>query len=290
MEEIQMDFPTSAQFFFLSPHGKIHYRQLEGDSESTIVILPGFTMPSALYWGLAQSLHADGHSVIVVDYWGRGFSEARNDKNYSLDSHIWLVFSLLRHLQIQRSSFIGVSYGAAVLAGVAARHPEIVDKLVFISPLHFTNETPTALQKVVLGTPSLGPIILRMTALKMVPQQISKQFSNPKENKELVQAVSRICMQEYHQSWAKVDAISKAIAAFEVADVEQAFAGVANVNKRMLVLIGENDALVNLGECKAWWARWIQNANLQVIEGAGHLLFIEKSKEVAAGLRTFFSQ
>ena len=285
-----MDFPTTAQFFFLSPHGKIHYRQLESEGGSSIVILPGFTMPSAIYWELAQALHEDGHSVIVVDYWGRGFSEMRNDKNYSLDSHISLVFSLLRHLHIERSSFIGVSYGAAVLAGLSSRHPEIVDKLAFISPLHFTNESPTALQKFVLGTPSLGPMILRMTALKMVPQQITRQFAEPDMNKELVHAVSRVCMQEYRGSWAKVDVISKAIAAFEVGDIEQAFAGVANVNKRMLVLIGERDALINIGECKAWWARWIQNANLQVIEGAGHLLFLEKSKEVAADLKTFFGQ
>ena len=108
-----MDFPTTAQFFFLSTHGKIHYRQLESEGGSSIVILPGFTMPSAIYWELAQALHEDGHSVIVVDYWGRGFSEMRNDKNYSLDSHISLVFSLFGEFSCVSGAPAAVSGGVS---------------------------------------------------------------------------------------------------------------------------------------------------------------------------------
>ena len=256
-----------------------------------IVILPGFTMPSSLYWSLASSLHDDGYSVIIVDYWGRGFSDPRNDRNYSLESHVWLVYSLMKHLQIEKSSFIGCSYGAAVLAALSVKHPEMIEKMVFISPLHFTNEAPNALQKFLLGTGKLGPMILAMTAPRMVPQQIARQFVDAKEeNKDLVQAVSQLCLDQYRGVRANTDVISKAIAAFDMADIDQAFAGLANVNKRTLVMIGEKDVLINLSECKAWWSRWIQNANLQVIENAGHLLFIEKEKEVEENLKNFFVQ
>jgi pimeloyl-ACP methyl ester carboxylesterase len=284
-----MAFPAEPGSFYASPSGKIHYRLLALDGAPHICVLPGFTMPSSLYVPIAQFLHSEGYSVSILDYCGRGFSDPRTDNDYSLDGHISLIPLFLNHLQIPRSSFIGFSYGAAVLAGFSAKHPGLVLKVAFISPLHFTFRTPSSLQRLTLGLPYFGPLLLRLTAPHLVRAQIAQQIVDREGDAALIDAVSALCLKQFQGSWAGVDAISRAIGAFQPAHVDQAFAALANVNKRMLVMIGDQDAIVNTGECRAWWQRWIQNANLTVLDGCGHLLFLEKKDEVGADLKAFFA-
>jgi pimeloyl-ACP methyl ester carboxylesterase len=284
-----MAFPTDSASFFTSPHGRIHYRSFCTDDAPHICILPGFTIPSSLYVPIAQSLHAEGYSVSIIDYWGRGFSDSRDDNNYSLDSHISILPLFLSHLQLTNSNFIGFSYGAAVLAGFSAKHSQMVRKVAFISPLHFTLKTPTSLQRLTLGLPYFGPLVLRLTAPQMVREQVRQQIADPEGQRELVDAVSALCLRQFQGSWAGVNAISRAIGAFQASDIDQAFAALANVNKRMLVIVGERDALINLPECRSWWQRWIQNANLTVLPKCGHLLFLEKKEEAGADLKAFFA-
>jgi pimeloyl-ACP methyl ester carboxylesterase len=286
---LSMAFPAESDSFYASPHGKIHYRSLSLDGAPPICILPGFTMPSSLYVPIAQFLHGQGFSVSILDYWGRGFSDPRSDNNYSLDAHIALIPLFLNHLQVPRSSFIGFSYGAAVLAGLSSKHPELVLKVAFISPLHFTFRTPSSLQRLTLGLPYAGPLLLRVTAPQMVRAQVGQQIVDRDANAELIDAVAGLCLKQFQGTWAGVDALSRAIGAFQPAHVDQAFAALANVNKRMIVMIGDQDAIVNPGECRAWWQRWFPNANLIVLEGCGHLLFLEKKDEVGTELRNFFA-
>jgi pimeloyl-ACP methyl ester carboxylesterase len=132
-----MDFPTDPDSFFVSPHGRIHYRSLSLDGAPHICILPGFTIPSSLYVPIARFLHSEGYSISIIDYWGRGFSDSRDDSNYSLDSHISILPLFLAHLQLTKSSFIGFSYGAAVLAGFSSKHLSLLQK--WFSCHHFTS-------------------------------------------------------------------------------------------------------------------------------------------------------
>jgi pimeloyl-ACP methyl ester carboxylesterase len=281
-----MEFPTEADSFFLSPHGKVHYRFLPRPDSPYVCILPGFTMPSSIYVPLAQLLSSRGYSVAVLDYWGRGFTEPRADKNYSLDSHVSLVSLLLRHLGVAKSSFIGVSYGAAVVAGFSSQFPGRVEKLIFLSPLHFTRESPSSLQRMTAGIPYVGAMVLRWAARGMVEQQIGHQL---RDREQIIDAVAPMCLQQFTGSWAGADAIARAVGAFSAAEINHAFAGLANVNRKMLVLLGKRDAIANVRECRSWWKRWVQNSHFKRIDGCGHLLHLERTEDIVTRMANFLA-
>lgn len=288
--KIFMEFPSTAQFFYVSSFGKVHYRRFEIEDAPVVVILPGFTMPSSLYVPLAQDLYENKFSVIIVDYWGRGHSEPRKDGNYSLCAHINLLINLLDHLHIKKCNFIGISYGAALVSGLVSQAPDYVDKIAFISPLHFTDESPTPLQKFTLGMSYLGPMLLRFAAPRQIPQQIRNQFAKPEENEKVIQQISELCLNQYQTNWAHANVISRAIGMFDAAEVEQSISCLASVNKKMLVMLGEKDQIIHIDECKAWWTRWIQNARIVVVEDVGHFMFIEKLYDTTSQLVSFLNK
>jgi pimeloyl-ACP methyl ester carboxylesterase len=197
-----------------------------------------------------------------------------------------LVSLLLAHLGAAKSSFVGISYGAAVVAGFSSRYPARVEKLIFVSPLHFTRETPSSLQRAALGVPYVGALILRWAAPGMVDQQIGRQL---RDKEQIAGAVAPVCLRQFVGSWAGADAIARAVAAFNPAEIDHAFTALANVNKKMFVLLGKRDAIVNVRECRSWWRRWMQNATLKRIDGCGHLLHLERTDDIVARMANFLA-
>jgi amidase len=77
------------------------------------------------------------HRVIYFDAFGRGKSDrAQEPSAYTLDRDVSDVVGLIRELKHGPLVVLGHSYGTAVAQAVAIRHPEVVKKLVLVSPLH----------------------------------------------------------------------------------------------------------------------------------------------------------
>ena len=276
-----------ASKFVDTRRGKIHYLHFARPGSPCALILPGFTMTSPLYAKLARRLNGYDIDVIVVDYWGRYESDIPNDGNFSLSSQISLVSSLLDGLGVSRCHVIGVSYGAAVASGLVSRMPDVVEKMVFISPLHFTNDGPSPLQKFILGAPYLGPKVLAWAAPVLVPEQVRAMFGDEKKYAEAISRAADICLKQFSDK-SHAYAISKSIADFDMRDVDQVFAALSKVNKRIMVFFGSKDPVVNLLDCKSWWNRWVQNAVIVNCNDHGHLLYLEKEKYVAKKISKFF--
>ena len=267
--------------------GKIHYLEWTSENSPIIIVLPGFTIPALAYTAIGDDFQDYGFSVIIVDYWGRGETGAPTDGKYSLSSQISLVLTLINQLRITKCNIVGISYGAAVAAGLVSLVTEKIDKMAFISPLQFTTEMPTHLQKFVLGAPDIGPMILSWTAPTMVPQLVKYHFQNPDEVPESVERITKICIDQFKSGNLHPYAISKSIAAFEESDIEHSFAGLSAVNKKMIVLIGAEDKLVSASECQSWWTRWIQNASILNCDDLGHLMYFEQESQVAKSIAKF---
>lgn len=77
------------------------------------------------------------HRVIYFDAFGRGKSDRAKDPSaYTLDRDVSEIVGLIRELKLGPLVVLGHSYGTIVAQAVAVRHPEVVKKLVLISPLH----------------------------------------------------------------------------------------------------------------------------------------------------------
>ena len=101
------------------------------DPNPTIVFLNGTTQ-TTLYWlPLAKGVKGR-YRVILYDARGQGKSSVGR-KGLSLQNHIGDLTDLLGHLGAGRSHLVGLSHGAQVALGFAARHQTRVDRLILCS-------------------------------------------------------------------------------------------------------------------------------------------------------------
>ncbi|MFV0318093.1 MAG: alpha/beta fold hydrolase [Microthrixaceae bacterium] len=78
---------------------------------------------------------------IAFDMLGNGFTD-KPDRDYDIASYIDHVRAVMRELGVDRAHFVGMSLGAWVSATIASRYPELVERLILMSPagLHATQQ------------------------------------------------------------------------------------------------------------------------------------------------------
>lgn len=282
-----MEFPTTTQFYVNFKNRRIHYRVAEADSNSPcICILPGFAAPSSLYYPFMLSLNKLGYTCIAIDYWGRGFSDPARDDDFSIEALSNLVISLLDHRNIEKCNFIGVSFGCCVAALIASIRPDLINRLILLSPFHCNGEPMTPLQNFILSVPILGPAIFKFSSNKTVPISLAMQISDRPNKQELIDEISKVMV---HHSKARAYDLSRSIASFDQQQCERAISLLSDINKKIMVIVGECDSMIKLDTCKEWWEKWVPNSRFETIKESGHLLFMEEPDQVCALISNFLS-
>ena len=111
----------------------LHVRLLRpaGRSEGPVVMLHGLGVSSASLGPLAMQL-AERHVVAVVDL--PGFGRTATDRVWTTAEVAAAVAVALQRRSLHRVTLVGHSWGCHVAAMLAARHPELVSRLVMLSP------------------------------------------------------------------------------------------------------------------------------------------------------------
>ncbi|QGF23730.1 alpha/beta fold hydrolase [Raineyella fluvialis] len=107
---------------------RVHYQRW-GSQGTPIVLVHGFA-ESTLVWGPAAEVLARDHVVYAVDLAGYGYTEYSG--HYTLDDQVALVDGFVRAMGLDHPILVGHSMGAAVVGGVALRHPSDVGGIVFV--------------------------------------------------------------------------------------------------------------------------------------------------------------
>lgn len=102
-----------------------------GDPDAPTVVLVGGIANTARRWDfLANALSSEFHAV-CLDWAGRGMSAwMPTQGDYTSDCHVEQVRQLIAHLDCSSVSIIGSSLGGSTAVALAARYPELVDRLV----------------------------------------------------------------------------------------------------------------------------------------------------------------
>lgn len=104
-----------------------------GDSSAQAVVLLHGTGGHWETFAPTLSALSDRYFVVAFDMIGNGFSE-KPDYPYEIPVYIEHVRGVMGAQGIAHAHFVGMSLGAWVAAAIAQRHPELVDKLVLMSP------------------------------------------------------------------------------------------------------------------------------------------------------------
>lgn len=110
---------------------RLHYYRTGGD-KPPLVLAHGITDNGLCWTRLARALEPE-YDVVMYDARGHGRSDAPED-GYSYDDHAADLAGLVTVLGLRQPRLMGHSMGAASVAVMAARHPELVHCVVLEDP------------------------------------------------------------------------------------------------------------------------------------------------------------
>ncbi|MEO6876101.1 MAG: alpha/beta fold hydrolase, partial [Opitutaceae bacterium] len=129
---------------FITPHGaRMSYVDEGPRNEEVVLMLHGNPTWSFYYRELIRDLAAAGLRCIAPDHVGMGLSEKPPEYDYTLAGRIADIEALVAALGVKRVHLVVHDWGGAIGFGFAAKHPELIGRLVILNTAAFTsNEIP----------------------------------------------------------------------------------------------------------------------------------------------------
>ena len=110
----------------VAPEVELHIEVRSGDAAiAPVVLVHGLASNLHLWDGVAERLHAEGHTVVAIDQRGHGRSDAP-DAGYDLETAVADLLALIEGLGLERPLLAGQSWGGSVVLELAWRHPATV--------------------------------------------------------------------------------------------------------------------------------------------------------------------
>ena len=111
---------------------KLNSHRWGPDGTDAVVCIHGVAQHGRIFKDLAERLAAGGRSVVSVDLRGHGGSG--KEPPWNLSTHVGDVLETIRELGIERTTWIGHSFGGLVAAALAVECEGRTDSLVLLDP------------------------------------------------------------------------------------------------------------------------------------------------------------
>ncbi|MFH1435166.1 MAG: alpha/beta hydrolase [Pseudomonadota bacterium] len=247
----------------------------ESGQGEPLLMIPGLGMEHREYSWLAAGLEPHCR-ILAFDNRGAGQSDKPKGP-YSVEMLADDAAGLLDVLGAGRTSVFGISFGAKIAQMLALRRPDLVDRLI-LGCSYFSG----AIEKVKMPPESFqamkGPGGTREeVARRVFSIALSERFvlERPEVFEQLVRwRIERPII--YRGYFGQL----KAILAFDIED------RVGTISNDTLILHGSEDRIVPVQRAHDLHAA-LRNSTVEILEGAGHLFFIEQP-ERTAGLMVDF--
>ena len=127
---------TGGSFVELS-EGYTYFQEANKNSQkSTVILVHGFSVPSYIWETTYEALIEKGFHVVVLDLYGRGFSD-NPDTDYTDRLMANQVLELLNHLNITKAHLVGLSNGGRIISQAAVLQPQLIQSLIYVSSNSF---------------------------------------------------------------------------------------------------------------------------------------------------------
>ena len=241
------------------------------------VMVHGFSHSLEAMDVLAERFNAS-HRVIQIDLPAHGLTGPRADNGYSPVAMSVELGALLEELQTGPVVLLGHSLGGLVSWNLAADRPELVNALILSASGGYPNlgvgdepaEIPTAMR-----------LYLTQAPMAMVEAANALNYFDPSKMTDA--EVERI------QAMLKIEGNGQAlISLLEQFTLPDPTERLSRITAPTLVVWGQEDAFVPVEHAQRF-ATDIDQAQVAVIENAGHRVIQEQPDEVTQAINTFLS-
>ena len=271
---------------FLEVDGlQVHLRD-EGphDDPVPIVLLHGTSASLHTWEGWAQALR-DKRRVIRFDLPGFALTGPNPQQDYSTESYVQFVRSVMDKLGVHRFVLAGNSLGGQIAWSAAAAMPERVERLILVDASGYPREMLTSPPRIPLGfriaaTPGLRLLTHYTLPRGIVESSVRNVYGDPsKVTPELVDLYSDMTLRAGNR-----EALGRRLDQGYTGDV----AKLKTIKAPTLVLWGAKDHLIPL-ECAHWFVRDIPGAKLVVFDDLGHVPQEEDPARTVEAVRRFLA-
>lgn len=263
---------TVETHFFTRPEGTIAYDDGGGDGE-LVIMLPGMGALRSEYRYLAPALAAAGYRTVTADLRGHGESST-GWPEYTLPAVGNDILALIDHLDAGPAHVIGTSFSPGAAVWAAAERPEVVRSLVLIGA--FVRDTPPGLMK------SLSQSVLIRGPWKVPAWGMFYKTLYPTRTPDDFDAYVDDLKNNLREP-GRFEALIGLGFSPKTASEER----LDQVNSPALVVMGTKDPDWPDPEAEASFIAESLNAELAVIEGAGHYPQTEMPEKVTPVILDF---
>ncbi|RAK52704.1 alpha/beta fold hydrolase [Phenylobacterium deserti] len=267
---------------------RLHYQ--ERGHGPTLVLIHGNGVSSEDYVlsGLFDAL-AQGHRVIAFDRPGFGYSARPRNRSWTAQHQARLLLEAMTALDVPEAVLVAHSWGTLVAMQAALTAPDRVRGLVLMSGYYW----PTArLDVPLLGGPAIPGLgdVMRFTASpllgRLMTPLVLKQMFSPAEVPDHFRRgfASDMSLRPSQLRATAADTARMPLEAGKLAGRLKAVAG------PVLILSGDGDRIVSCEHQSRRLARELPGGEIQVVEGAGHMLHHIRPQAVAEAVAGFLRQ
>lgn len=285
--ELRELYPFATPSFTTPGGARMNYVD-EGQGDEAVLMLHGNPTWSFYYAALIKAVSPQMR-CIAPDHIGMGLSEKPPDYDYRLSTRIADIEALVAKLNLKRVHLVVHDWGGAIGFGFAARHPELIGRIVVLNTAAFPSpHIPARIAACKL--PLFGPLIVRGAngfAGPAVTMSMHRRRLTPSEKRGLLLPydswahrvavsafVQDIPMRPEHPSWPTLKKVEQGIAQF--------------TDRPALIVWGGRDFCFN-DHFYAEWKQRLPQAKTVYLADAGHYVLIDADAEVVPQIAAFLT-
>jgi pimeloyl-ACP methyl ester carboxylesterase len=252
---------------------RIHYWRTSGQGKPVMIMSHGVTDYGLSWSSLAEKLQND-YDIIMYDARGHGFSE-KPEGPYDLPNHVEDLVGLIKALNIEKPILVGHSMGSGIVALAGATYPDM----------------PHA---IIMEDPALAELLKYLKEVN-IPQWKKLIEADKAMGKQKLMKLAR---SNRHPGWSDFEydhwAEAKLLVSSNVVNVikDEALREPKKVYPKITapVLILKADANEANRKKHIETAKLLQNGKLVHIDGASHLVRLDKPIETEQQIRAFLAE
>lgn len=290
-EEIKGEYPFIPETLVIGGH-KLSYVD-DGPRDAPVVLaLHGNPTWSFHFRKLITGL-SDKYRVIAPDHMGCGFSDKPQDYQYTLETHIKNVTTLVDSLGLKQVTLAVHDWGGAIGFGYAVNRPETIRSLILFNTAAFpSGNVPLRIR--LCAIPLLGEFFVRrLNAFVRGAVTLGMAVNKPER---LTDAVKRGYLAPY-DSWKNRIAVARFVQDIPMNENHPTYPLIKSIGERLALF--ENTPALALWGMRDFcftskfldeWLRRLKNMEAHMLGDAGHFALEDAHELVIPMIRSFLER